>query len=187
MVIFSVTKFAQGAWIVVVLIPVLVATLFRIHGHYRQASARLSLDEFGAPLPARRHRVIVTIGGVHRGVVRALHYAQALSDDVTAVYVSVDPEEAGELQRKWERWGNGVRLTILASPYRELTEKIIEYVDMLDAERRSDEVVTIVVPRFIPQRGWHQLLHAQTARTLRRALVDRKDVVVTDVPYHLRD
>jgi hypothetical protein len=187
MVVFAVTKFTDGAWIVVFLIPALVLLFFRIHGHYNKVAARLSLEEFGAPPRIRRHRVIVPIGSVHRGVVVALHYARSLSDDVTALYVSLDPAERENIKRTWDRWGDGVRLKVVDSPYRLLIEKIIEYVDQVDAERRNNEVLTIVVPRFIPESWWANVLHAQTASILRWALLGRKDIIVTDVPYHLKD
>jgi hypothetical protein len=186
-VVFAVTKFVDGAWIVVLLIPLLVFLFYRIHNHYNHVSARLSLDEFGAPPGIRRHRVIVPIGGVHRGVVIAMHYACSLSDDVTALFVSLDPVETEAIRKKWQRWGDGVRLKVVESPYRVLTEKIIECVDQLQAEQRPNEVLTIVVPRLIPQHWYDNLLHAQTARVLRRALLGRKDIIVTDVPYQLRD
>ncbi|MBI3362070.1 MAG: APC family permease [Chloroflexi bacterium] len=187
MVIFAVTKFAQGAWIVVLLIPTLVFIFFRIHHHYRHVAKRLSLEEFGAPPRVRRHRVLVPISGVHRGAVMALHYARTLSDDVTALYVSTDQAETEKIKQKWERWGDGVRLKVIESPYRVLIEKILQYVDEVEAERQPYEMLTIVVPHFIPERRLYDLLHAQTARLLRWALLGRKGIVVTDVPYHLTD
>ena len=147
----------------------------------------LSLEQFGAPPRVRRHRVLVPIGGVHRGVIMALRYARSLSEDVTAVYVSTDPAETEKIKLKWELWGDGVRLKVIDSPYRTLIEKILDYVDYLAAARRSDEVLTIVVPRFIPEHRLFDLLHSQTARVLRWALLGRKGVIVTDVPYHLTD
>jgi hypothetical protein len=186
-VVFAVTKFRDGAWIVVLLIPALVFAFYRVHDHYKHVAARLSLEAFGAPPGIRRHRVLVPIGGVHRGVVIALHYARSLSDDVTALYVSLDPVETEAIKRKWQRWGDGVRLKVVESPYRVLTEKIIECVDELQAEQRPNEVLTIVVPQLIARHWWDRLLHARTAHVLRRALLGRKDIIVTDVPYQLRD
>jgi amino acid transporter len=186
-IVFGVTKFRDGAWIVVFLIPTLVFLFYRIHDHYKHVAGRLSLEEFGAPPGIRRHRVLVPIGGVHRGVVIALHYARSLSDDVTALYVSLDPVETEAIKRKWQRWGDGVRLKVVESPYRVLTEKIIECVDELQAEQRPHEVLTIVVPQLIARHWWDNLLHARTAHVLRRALLGRKDIIVTDVPYQLRD
>ena len=182
--VFALTKFREGAWVVVILIPALVSVFFGIHGHYLDLARRLSLEDYGAPGRVRRHRVVLCVSGVHRGTVEALLYAEALSDDITAVHVSTDAGDAAALRRKWGLWGNGVRLVILDSPYRLLVEPLLDYVRKLAVERRPDETITIVVPQFVPRRAWHNLLHAQTAVFLRLALLFTPGVVITSVPYH---
>ena len=184
--VFAVTKFRDGAWLVIVVIPVLVFGFFRIHAHYRFMARHLSLEDFGAPgVRIARHRVILPISGVHRGTVQALRYARALSDDVTAVYVSTDAAAIGTVERKWGQWGSGVRLVILSSPYRLLLEPLLAYIQEVADHRQPNEVITIVVPQFVPQRRWHELLHAQTAVLLRLALLFRPGIVITNVPYHV--
>ena len=185
MMVFAVTKFAEGAWFVVILIPTLVAIFFGIHRHYLELARGLSLETYGAPARIQRHRVILPISGVHRGTVAALRYARALSDDITAVHVSIDPESAEAVRRKWGLWGNGVRLVILDSPYRMLLEPTLDYIRKVADHRQPDETITIVVPQFVPRKTWHNLLHAQTAVTLRLALIFRRGIVITNVPYHL--
>ena len=186
MVVFAVTKFAEGAWMVVVLTPALVFIFFRIHHHYKDLAAHLSLANYSAPPNvAPRHRVILPIGGVHQGTLVALRYACALSHDVTAVYVSTDPAETERIQAKWEMWGQGVRLVILDSPYRLLIEPLLGYIEKIAAQRQPNEIVTIVVPQFVPKRWWHNLLHTQAAMMLRLALLTKQGITVTDVPYHL--
>ena len=130
-VVFAVTKFSQGAYVVLILIPLLVLGLNAIHRHYRGLAVSLSLEDFGEPPPISRHRVILPVSGVHRGTLAALRYAQNLSHDVTAVHISIDPEDTERVRRKWETWGEGVRLVILESPYRLLMEPL------LDTSRRS--------------------------------------------------
>jgi amino acid transporter len=183
--VFLVTKFHDGAWIILIVIPVLVAIFFAIHGHYREAARVLSLEDYGAPPRVRRHRVILPISGVHRGTVVALRYALALSPDITAVHVSADTDKAERLQQKWGLWGNGVRLVILDSPYRLLLEPLLDYVKAVADRRQPNETITIVVPQFVPRRWWHQLLHAQTAVILRLALINRRGIVITSVPYQM--
>jgi amino acid transporter len=184
--VFAVTKFRDGAWLVIVVIPVLVFGFFRIHAHYRFMARHLSLEDFGAPgVRIARHRVILPISGVHRGTVQALRYARALSDDVTAVYVSTEAAAIGAVERKWGQWGSGVRLVILSSPYRLLLEPLLAYIQEVADHRQPNEVITIVVPQFVPQRRWHELLHAQTAVLLRLALLFRPGIVITNVPYHV--
>jgi amino acid transporter len=184
--VFAVTKFHDGAWFVIVVIPLLVFVFFRIHAHYRFMAERLSLEDFGAPgVRIGRHRVILPISGVHRGTVQALRYARALSDDVTAVYVSADAAAMETVERKWGQWGSGVRLVILSSPYRLLLEPLLAYIQEVADQRQPNEVITIVVPQFVPHKRWHELLHAQTAVLLRLALLFRPGIVITNVPYHV--
>jgi amino acid transporter len=183
--VFAATKFMDGAWIVVVLVPTLVMIFFTIHHHYRDLAGELSLEDYGTPPRIARHRVILPIGGVHRGTLAALHYARSLSDDVTAVHVPVDPVEAEGLRRKWEMWGDGVRLVMLESPYRLFLEPLLEYIEEVAAHRQPNEVITVVVPQFVPKHWWNNLLHTQTAIQLRLVLLFKPGIVVTDVPYHV--
>jgi amino acid transporter len=185
-VIFAMTKFTSGAWVVLIVIPLLVAFFYAIHGHYKTLAAALSLEKYGSPVRVDRHRVILALSGVHRGTVAGLHYARSLSDDVTAVYVSTDPERAAAVQQKWGIWGAGVRLVILNSPYRLLIEPLVAYVRDVAAKRQENEVMTIVVPQFVPAKRWHNILHAQTAMILRFALLFQPGIVITSVPYQVR-
>lgn len=182
---FAVTKFREGAWIIVIVVPTLVAIFFAIHGHYRELAARLSLEDYGAPPRVSRHRVILPVSGVHRGTVAALRYARSLSDDITAVYVSIDPSEAETLRKKWGLWGGGARLVVLDSPYRLLLEPVLDYIKAVADRRQPNEIITIVVPQFVPRKSWHNLLHAQTAVMLRLALLFRPGIVITNVPYQV--
>jgi amino acid transporter len=185
MVVFAVTKFQDGAWIVILLIPILCAIFLYIHRHYRRLAAALSLERYGEPANISRHRVILPISGVHRGTLAALHYALSLSDDLTAVHVSIDPEETAKLQQKWEVWGGGVRLVVLDSPYRLLIEPLLDYIQDISDHRQPNETITIVVPQFVPKRRILNLLHMQTASLLRMVFLFRRNVVITDVPYQV--
>ena len=183
--VFAITKAPDGAWIVLILIPALAFTFSIIHRHYTQLAKRLSLEDYGAPPRVMRQRVIMPIGGVHRGTLEALRYAHSLSDDVTAVYVSLDPAETEKVRQKWERWGEGTRLVILDSPYRLMLEPLLQYIEEILAHRQGKETITIVVPQFVPKRWWANLLHTQTATLLRLALLFKPGVVITDVPYQV--
>ncbi len=185
--VFAITKFRDGAWIVLVLIPLLVAMFVAIHRHYKNLAEALSLEELGTPVRLTRHRVIVPVSGVHRGTMAALDYARSLSNDVTAVHVSTDPEESAKLREKWDLWGHGVRLVTLESPYRQLLEPLLEYIDEITALRQPNELVTVVVPQFVATRWWHNLLHTQAAIMLNLTLRGKEGVVITDVPYHVRE
>jgi amino acid transporter len=184
-IIFAVTKFEEGAWVVLILIPILVGVFYLIHRHYVALAKQLSLDAFGPPARVDRHRVILALSAIHRGSVAGLHYARALSEDVTAVYVSTDPEAAASIQQKWGRWGAGVRLVVVNSPYRLLIEPLLDYVRQVASKRQPNEVITIVVPQFVPRKRWHNVLHAQTAMMLRLALMFEPGIVITSVPYQV--
>jgi len=186
MVIFAVTKFREGAWLVLIIIPILVKVFFTIHYHYKDLASHLTLDKFSG-LPARqtRHRVIMPVSGVHQGTMEALRYAKLLSDDVTAVHVSIDDAETAKVQKKWKTWGEGTRLVILESPFRLFVEPLLQYIGEILNRRQANETITIVVPQFIPSQRWHNALHMRTADVLRQELLSRHGVVVTDVPYHV--
>jgi len=183
--VFAITKFADGAWIVLFLIPTLVAFLSSIHHHYRNLASDLSMEHYGEPPHIARHRVIIPISAVHRGTLAALHYAHSLSHDVTAVFVSMDPAEAEKVRQKWELWGDGVRLVILDSPYRLLLEPLLSYIEEISSQRQPNEIITIIVPQFIPRRWWNNLLHTHAAMLLRLALLFKPGIVITDVPYQV--
>ncbi len=187
MVIFAVTKFQDGAWIVIILVPVLVSIFLQIHHHYRELAESLSLESYGEPENLTRHRVIMPIGGVHRGTLAALHYAESLSDDITAVHVSLDPDETDRIKDKWDTWGGGVRLVVLDSPYRLLLEPLTDYINEVAATRQPGETITIVVPQFVPRKRWQNLLHMNTASLLRMLFLFKPDIVISDVPYQVDD
>jgi len=180
------TKFVEGAWIVVVVIPLLVGAFVVMHRHYEEVAGDLSLEGFAGP-PQFRHTVLVLIGDVHRGVVRAVQYAKTLAPEATvrAVYVETDPANTRRIEEKWARWGLGVPLVVLTSPYRSLLRPFLDYLDQIQG-RGDDQMVTIVLPEFLPRKWWQHFLHNQTALLIKGALLFRRNTVVADVPYLLR-
>jgi amino acid transporter len=188
MIVFAVTKFAEGAWVILILIPLLVTMFFTIHGHYKDLASHLTLDKFsGLPARTTRHRVFMPVSGIHQGTLEALRYAKLLSDDVTAVHISMDVDETEKVQKKWKVWGEGTRLVILDSPFRLMVEPLLNYLEQIIDQRQPNETITVVVPQFIPSKGWHNALHMRTADVLRQELLSKHGVVVTDVPYHVHE
>jgi hypothetical protein len=186
MCVFAVTKFEDGAWVVLILTPVLIAIFAFIRRHYNNVATGLSLDKYGEPPPYMvRHRVIVPISTVHQGTLAALRYARILSDDVTAVHVSIEPDDTDKVRKKWEKWGRGTRLVIVDSPYRLFLEPLLIYIEELLAARQPSETITIVVPHFVATQRIHNALHMQTAEMLRRELLATPGVVITEVPYQI--
>jgi amino acid transporter len=182
--VFIATKFIHGAWIVVLVIPLLVLFFRAIHRHYVQVARQLSTEGL-EPMPPMTHTVIVPISGLHRGVVAALQYAKSIaSDNVQAVYVDLEEDGAAMLREKWQRWGNGVQLVVLPSPYRELTRPLLRYIHRL-ARENGNNIITVVLPEFIPAKWWQHILHNQSSLLLKGSLLFKKGVIVTSVPYHL--
>jgi amino acid transporter len=179
------TKFIHGAWIVVVLIPLLVALFRGVHRHYLDVAKQLTTEGMLGSRPIR-HEVIVPISGIHRGVLKALEYAKAIAPEhVTAVYINLDYEATQKLRAKWGEWGHGVELVVIASPYRSLVGPLIRYVDRR-MKQHADQMVTVVLPEFVPARWWQHLLHNQSSLMLKGALLFKPNVIVTSVPYHLK-
>ncbi len=185
LVVVAATKFMDGAWIVILLIGLLIMLFLAIRSHYDSVARQLSLEGLEPP-PALGTTVLVLVGDLHRGVIQAILYAQALSPSAKAVYVEADPERTRRLEERWGKWGMGAPLVVLTSPYRSLLGPLVDYIDHL-REATPNHMVTLVIPEFIPARWWQQLLHNQTALLIKGAMLFRKNVVVTDVPYHLRD
>ena len=186
MFVFAITKFRDGAWIVLILTPVLISVFMWIRRHYSTVATRLSLEKYGEPPPYNiRHRVIVPISNVHQGTLAALRYARLLSDDITAIHISLEPEDTEKVQRRWERWGRGTRLVIIDSPYRLFLEPLLGYIREILTNRQPNETITIVVPHFVPSKKVHNALHMQTAEMLRKELLATPGVVITEVPYQI--
>jgi len=185
MIIFAVTKFEDGAWIVVVIIPLLIVTFMAIHHHYKKLAAKLSLEKYKNSIRVGRHRILVLVAGVHRGSLSALAYARSLGPDVTAIHVNIDPVESDKLREKWALYGEGTRLVILNSPYRLLLEPVRDYIQKLLALREPNEILTVVVPQFVPSHWWENLLHSQTAMMLRFGLIFKSNLVIIEVPYQV--
>jgi amino acid transporter len=185
LVVFVATKFIHGAWIVVFVIPIMVLFFKAIERHYITVAKQLSTEGLEQLRPLR-HRVIVPISGIHRGVVSALQYAESIAanDRVQAVYVDFEEDATARLKEKWERWGAGVQLVVLPSPYRELTRPLLKHINRIRREN-SNDMITVVLPEFIPAKWWQHVLHNQSSLLLKGSLLFKKGVIVTSVPYHL--
>ena len=186
LVIVTITKTLDGAWIVITMIPILVTVFKLTRTHYESVAGQLSLANVEVDTTPHGHIVIVPIGGVHRAVIEALRYASALAKDVRAVYVNVNPDSLVQLKKDWPTWGSHVKLVVLQSPFRSMTEPLLDYIDRMEKEH-PDDYITVVLPEFVVKHWWHHLLHNQSALTLKAALLFRPRVVTTSVPFHLTE
>ncbi len=183
-IIIAATKFTHGAWIVVVLIPTLVAIFFRIRLHYDRVASQLSLSAY-RPATHLENFVLVPIGGVHQASLRAIEYARTLGEHVIAVYVDQNGDERSVLE-KWRDWSGGTPLVVLPSPYRDVVPTLLAYIERVRAAVDGSGYVTLVLPEFVPRRWWHVFLHNQTALRLKAAFLFQPGVALVDVPYQLR-
>jgi amino acid transporter len=182
--IIASTKFAHGAWIVIVLIPMLITFFRAIRSHYKAVSEQVALARGHRPPMPRRNIVVLPIGGVNRAVIRAVDYARSRSGDIRAVLVDVDPEETARVEIQWAQWGCGVPLTVLPSPYRSVLSSLLDYLEQV-LQKDQECWVTVVIPEILPARWWQNILHNQRAFMLKGALLFKDRVILTDVPYHL--
>jgi amino acid transporter len=178
------TKFTSGAWVPLVVIPIIVIMFKAIKRHYSAVAEGLSVAPDYKPR-RMNHTVVVLVSGVHRGVLEALAYARSLNPNhLVAVHVSSDEEDEEWIQARWQEFGIDVPLEIVYSPYRELTRPVLRYVDELDA-RYENDVITVLLPEFVVRHWWGNILHGQSALLLKGRLLFRKGTVVTSLPYHL--
>src|SRR5262249_34143973 len=188
LLIVATTKFVDGAWMVVVILPLLILMFRGINAHYSQADAELAAE---TPIDPEEisHQVIVPIASLNQVALQPLAYARSIARDpddiVTAVHITDDPAAAEQLRDQWEEWQCGVQLTIIESPYRSLVGPLLAYIDAMHTQF-PNKTLTVILPEMVPAHWWEQLLHNQTALRLKAALLFRPGVVVANVPYHLR-
>ncbi len=190
LLILAVTKFAEGAWIILVAMPLVVLLFWAIKRHYAYVAKNLSLqgltpDQLRNPANV----AIVPIGDIHRASLRAIKYALRLSDDVRVIQVVQSQEEAARTRRRWQQWEavtGAAQLVIVTTEYRDILPPLVEYIRRVNNVEFPKALVTVVVPKFIPDSKLAAVLHNHTALGLRLLLRREEDVVVIDVPYHLR-
>jgi hypothetical protein len=186
-VVVTTVKFVDGAYLVLLLIPLLVAGMLFIARQYRGQALELEVrTDLVVGGPRREQRVVVPVNGINRAVIQAVTFGRTISDDLRAVYVTEDREEGEALRERWERQLPGVQLVIVESPYRALIGPVIAYLDVLDMDLPAGKLapITIVVlPEYVARHWWDRLLYNQTARRLKAALVGREHTVIADVPY----
>jgi amino acid transporter len=195
LVVVTISKFTHGAWIVTLLIPIVVLGFRVINNHYNSLAGQLSLQglrptEWRDVTSRRRYKVVVPIAGIHRGTLKALHFARCISADVTAVMVEVDPKETQRVRERWESWGHGIPLVVLESPYRSIIGPLLNYLDEVDRRDPERGPAVVVLPEFVPAKWWQHFLHNQTAVLLKTVLVYRRNRsgnarIIVDVPFHL--
>jgi amino acid transporter len=186
LLIFCFTKFLEGAWIVVLLTPLLLLGITKISRHYDSVAEELRIDLSQTKIEENEPIIIVPVAGIHRAVVTSLNYAKSLTSNVVAFYVAFSDEEEEKMEEKWETWNPGVRLVIFKSRYRTISKPLVEFIERIDAHITPEQSIMVLMPQFITKKWWHRLLHNQSANRLRSKLQADKDIAVATVPYHLQ-
>jgi len=186
-IVFGVSNFTRGAWIVIVLIPILILAFKSVNRHYaRVASALREAGPGAGPIDPRtiRHTIIVPIAAINQLAQRTIAYARSISENVTAVHVTDDESTVAEMRQEWNALGLKVPLVIIESPYRALVGPLLAFIDEVD-QRDPGDTLTVILPEFVAAHWWEHLLHNQSALRLKAALLFRPRTVVISVPYHL--
>lgn len=191
-VIVAITKFSEGAWIVVVLLPLLVYVMLRINQHYNSVACQLRIgdDELPTALSSEklyRNRVIVPIDSVNKASVRALRYAKTISDNVVAFNVSIDEEREMRLRKRYDELDIDIPLVVYRSPYRKIVEPLLKFIDSEEYDNKSGDIITVIMPEFMVTKNWHKLLHDRTRQYIESQLLRYRHIVVATMPYQLED
>jgi len=194
--IIGVSKFIDGAWISLLVIPIAVWIFHRIKRHYRNVARQLSthhlVDKPAPIIPSFSSlRVILPVSGVHMGTVKAIQFSRQITTQIKAVYVEIDLEQTASVQKKWQKFFADIPLITLHSPYRSILKPLIDFMEEEDRISADGQVAAVVLPEFVPLKTWHNLLHNQTARLIKNALIYRRhqqkrERVIIDVPYQLQ-
>jgi amino acid transporter len=186
-IMFFLTKFAQ-VWPVLVFLPLIIYLFHRIKKHYETVSEQLRLTTCEPIVPIDGNVIILPVGGITHVVEHSINYAQSLSaKQIIAVYIPFEREDEVLFEEKWSKWKPDVRLVTLHSPYRSIIQPLSKFIDTVQRKAsESNYQVTVIIPQFIPKKGWHNILHNQTSLMIRANLLFHKDVIVTTVPYHLK-
>lgn len=189
-VIITITKFAQGAWIILLFIPAMTFIFKKIRHHYDDVAEQLSLahkvfdNKYQGP--RAKNLALVPISSPTSVVAETLHYAQSISDSVIALYIATDEEARKKIEDKWQAWNPGVQLVTVYSPYRFVIQPILDFISELQLQKCNYDYITVVIPEFETKKWWHRLLHGQTGWILRTLLILKEDVIVATIPYHLK-
>ena len=182
-IVFAVVKFTEGAWIIIVVVPILVALMLFVHREYAAELHGLAVRvDVRIPQPRRPQHVVVAAPSFSRAVVQAIRVAQTMSREIEVVHVTADLDEGDRFRERVDAQIEGAIVVVVVSPYRTLVNPFVRYLEASRAEH-SDEVTVVLIPEYVPRHWWDRILYNQNAHRVRQALVGRRDFVVLDVPY----
>lgn len=191
-IVIAITKFTQGAWIVVIVIPILILMMFRIKNHYNAVKEQLRIkpDELSTidiEHSTYTNRIIVPISSVNKSSVRALRFAKTISNNVVAFCVATDEESGIEVQERYSKLKTDIPLIIKYSPFRKVVDPLLEFIESAEYEYEKGDIITVLLPQFTVKRWWHRVLHNQTRLFVESELLKHKHIVVAVMPLILKD
>lgn len=186
LIILFITKFGQ-VWFVFIFLPLIVLLFHKINQHYEAVGEQLRIQDGQAALPVEGNVIIVPVAGITKVVENSINYAQSLTDQIFAVYVSFDREDEKRFEEKWQKWHPDVRLVTLQSHYRSVLQPLSKFIDTVDHKASENNYrVTVLIPQFITKKSWHNILHNQSSLLIRAYLLFKKKVIVSTLPYHFK-
>jgi len=191
-IIIAITKFSEGAWIVVILIPLLVIMIFKVNKHYKAVNLQLKLrpeeiDLFDINQAVYRNRVIVPIESINRSSLRALRFAKTISDNITAFSVVIDEADAKKIREKFDALNTEIPLVIKYSPFRKVVDPMLKFIDSTEYDYQQGDMITVILPQFVVKKWWHKILHNNTRYFIEKELLKHKHIVVSVMPLQLKD
>jgi amino acid transporter len=185
LLIVAITKFAQGAYIVIIIVPIVMALFAAVKRHYTRVADALRITPEEVKPETDNSTVVILVGRVHKGVLKALRYGKSMRPNhIAAVFVAYEDDDTTSIEQQWRDFGIDVPLEIVHSPYRELVDAVVDYLDELD-DRWGEATTTVVIPEFVVGHWYEQALHNQSALAIKLALLFRENTVVASVPYHV--
>lgn len=190
--IIAFTKFREGAWIVVILIPLLVLLIFKVNKHYRAVMRQLKLrpeeiTNFDISHEVYRNRVIVPISSVNRSSLRALKYAKTISDNITVFCVVIDEEAEKKIKEKYHALNTDIPIVIRYSPFRRVVDPLLKFIESTEYDYQQGDMITVILPQFAVKKWWHRILHNNTTYFIEKELLKHKHIVVSVMPLQLKD
>ncbi|MBL4938038.1 APC family permease [Clostridium sp. YIM B02515] len=190
-IVIGATKFLHGAWIVCILIPILVVIMLRIRRHYLRVAEQLKLTADLRPKEVipndDKQHVVILVDSLNKSFIKSLNYAKHLSSNIVAFHVATDSECAEKLQKKWEEYNVGIPLIVKHSPYRDVYEPLVKFIESEEHASKPGEIVTVVISQFVITKWWHNILHNQTSLFIKSMLYKRRNIVVVTVPYIIQE
>ena len=185
------TKFSEGAWIVFVVVPVIIAVMFRIKRHYNSVAEQLDIPNDSLAhidlQPDYAHHVIVPIDSLNAMVVKALRYARSITPNAEAFHIEIYAGESEKLRRKWELLNTDIPLVVKFSPYREIINMLAQYIDSEEHTSQPGDIITVLLPQFFVSHRWEMALHNNTSLFIANAMLKKRNVIVSIIPFYLED